>query len=141
MSSPANTARDKNHRLPGAIISHGVWLYYRFTLRYRAVQARLCERGIPVSYEAIRPWCRQFGQDYAHQLCCWRPRPGDKGHLDEGFLTIHGTRHSLWRAVEQDDNVLDIVVQRWRNQQAAKSWGSASRVGPKLQGRSGLPQG
>jgi putative transposase len=67
-----------------------------------------------------RSWCRKFGQDYANQLRHRRPQPGDKWHLDEVFLTIHGERHSLWRAVDQDDNVLDILVQSRRNRKAAK---------------------
>jgi putative transposase len=120
MTPPANTERYKNHRFPGDIISHGVWLYYRFTLSYRDVQELLFERGIDVTYEAIRQWCCQFGQDYANQLRRRRPRPGDKWCLDEVFLTINGKRHYLWRAVDQDDNVLDILVQSRRNTKAAK---------------------
>ena len=68
MTPPADPERYKNHRFPGEIISHGVWLYYRFTLSYRDVQELLFERGINVTYEAIRQWCRKFGQDYANQL-------------------------------------------------------------------------
>ena len=120
MTPPADTERYKNHRFPGEIISHGVWLYYRFTLSYRDVQELLFERGITVSHEAIRQWCWKFGQAYANQLRHRRPRPGDKWHLDEVFLTIHGQRHSLWRAVDQDDHGLDILVQSRRNKQAAK---------------------
>ena len=75
-----------------------------------------------VTHEAIRQWCRKFGQDYANRLQRRRPQPGDKWHLDEVFLTIHGERHYLWRAVDQDDNVLDILVQRRRNKQAAKKF-------------------
>ena len=112
MTPPADTERYKNHRFPGEIISHGVWLYYRFTLSYRDVQELLFERGITVSHEAIRKWCRKFGQDYANRLRRRRPQPGDKWHLDEVFLTINGERHYLWRAVDQDDNVLDILVQK-----------------------------
>jgi hypothetical protein len=83
----------------GVTISHGVWLYYRFTLSYRDVQELLYERGITVSHEAVRQWCLKFGQGYANQLKRRRPRPGDKWHLDEVFLTINGERHYLWRAV------------------------------------------
>ena len=119
MTPATDTTRYKNHRFPGEIISHGVWLYYRFTLSYRDVQELLFERGITVPHEAIRQWCRKFGQDYANQLRHRRPRPGDKWHLDEVFLTINGKRHDLWRAVDQDDNVLDILVQSRRNKQAA----------------------
>ena len=122
MTPPADPERYKNHRFPGEIISHGVWLYYRFPLSYRDVQALLFERGIDVTHEAIRQWCRKFGQDYANQLKRRRAQPGDKWHLDEVFLTINGKRHYLWRAVDQDDHVLDILVQSRRNKQAAKKF-------------------
>jgi putative transposase len=122
MTPPADPARYKNHRFPGEIISHGVWLYYRFSLSYRDVQELLFERGIDVTHEAIRQWCRKFGQEYANQLKRRRPRPGDKWHLDEVFLTINGVPHYLWRAVDQDDNVLDILVQSRRNKKAAKKF-------------------
>ena len=122
MTPPAGPARYKNHRFPGEIISHGVWLYYRFPLSYRDVQELLFERGVDVTHEAIRQWCLKFGQDYANQLKHRRPRPGDKWHLDEVFLTINGKRHYLWRAVDQDDNVLDILVQSRRHKKAAKKF-------------------
>ena len=86
------------------------------------MQELLFERGIDVTYEAIRQLCLKFGQDYANQLRHRRPRPGDKWHLDEVFLTINGTRHDLWRAVDQDDNVLDILVQSRRSKKAAKKF-------------------
>jgi putative transposase len=122
MTPPANAERYKNHRFPVAIIRHGVWLSYRFTRSYRDGQDLLFERGITVSYEAIRQWCRKCGQAYANQLRRRRPRPGDKGHLDEVVLTMHGERYSLGRAVDQDDNVLDILGQSRRNTQAAKKF-------------------
>jgi putative transposase len=122
MTPPADPERYKNHRFPEEIISHGVWLYYRFPLSYRDVQEILFERGIDVTHEAIRQWCRKFGQDYANQLKRRRAQPGDKWHLDEVFVTINGKRHYLWRAVDQDDNVLDILVQSRRNKQAAKKF-------------------
>ena len=122
MTSPAHTERYKNHRFPAEIISHGVWLYYRFCLSYRDVEELLFVRGILVTYEAIRKWCRKFGQQYANQLRRRRPRPGDKWHLDEVFLTIHGERHYLWRAVDQEGNVLDILMQSRRNKKAAKKF-------------------
>jgi putative transposase len=86
------------------------------------VQELLFERGINVTYEAIRQWCLKFGQDYANQLRRRRPQPGDKWFMDEVFLTIHSRRHYLWRAVDQDDNVLDILVQSRRNKKAAKKF-------------------
>src|SRR5262247_2649156 len=97
MTPPADPERYKNHRFPGEIISHGVWLYYRFPLSYRDVQELLFERGIDVTHEAIRQWCLKFGQDYANRLKRRRAQPGDKWHLDEVFLTINGKRHYLWR--------------------------------------------
>jgi putative transposase len=122
MTPVANTARYKNHRFPPEIISHAVWLYFRFTLSYRDVEEMMLARGIVVTYEAIRKWCRKFGQDYANQIRRRRPRTGEKWHLDEVFLTINGKRHYLWRAVDQDDNVLDILVQSRRNKKAAKKF-------------------
>src|SRR5262249_36692172 len=80
------------------------------------------ERGIDVTHEAIRQWCLKVGQDYANQLKRRRAQPGDKWHLDEVFLTINGERYYLWRAVDQDDNVLDILVQSRRNKHAAKKF-------------------
>ena len=122
MTPDAKPERYKNHRFPPEIISHAVWLYFRFTLSYRDVEEMLFARGIVVSYEAIRKWGRKFGQDDANQLRRRRPRTGDKWHLDEVFLTINGERHDLWRAVDQDDNVLDILVQSRRNKKAAKKF-------------------
>src|SRR5215470_20076058 len=122
MTPPADTERYKNHRFPGEMISYGVWLSSRFTLSYRDVQELLFERGVTVSHEAIRQWCRKFGQDDANRLRRRRPQPGDTWHLAEVFLTINGERHDLWRAVDQDDNVLDILVQKRRNKQAAKQF-------------------
>jgi putative transposase len=104
------------------IISHAVWLYFRFCLSFRDVEELLLERGVTVTYEAIRKWCRKFGQTYANQLRRRRPRPGDKWHLDEMVLSIQGERHYLWRAVDQDGTVLDILVQRHRNKRAAKKF-------------------
>ena len=92
MPSPADTERYKNHRFPGDIISHGVWLYYRFTLSYRDVQELLCERGVTVSHEAVRQWCRKFGQDYANRLRRRRPQPGDKWYLEIVFAQLTKTR-------------------------------------------------
>jgi putative transposase len=117
---PANPY--KNHRFPAEIISHAVWLYFRFCLSYRDVEELLFARGVTVTYEAIRKWCRKFGQSYANELRHRRPRPGDKWHLDEVFLNIQGERHYLWRAVDQDGHVLDILVQRRRDQKAAKKF-------------------
>jgi putative transposase len=114
MSTPP-TDRYKHHRFPAEIISHGVWLYCRFCLSYRDVEELLFARGILVTYEAIRKWCQKFGQAYANQLRRRRPKPGNKWHMDEVFLTINGERHYLWRAVDQEGHVLDILVQSRRS--------------------------
>jgi putative transposase len=112
----------KRHRFPAEIISHCVWLYFRFCLSYRDVEEMMVERGVTLTYEAVRYWCRKFGQQYANQLRCRRPKPGDKWHLDEVFLTIRGERHYLWRAVDQEGHILDILVQPRRDRAAAKKF-------------------
>jgi putative transposase len=112
----------KRHRFPGEIISHAVWLYYRFLLSYRDVEELLAERGIAVSYETVRRWCQKFGQTFADGVRRRRPRAGDKWYLDEVQLKINGQRHWLWRAVDQDGIVLDILVQERRNQGAAEAF-------------------
>src|SRR6201993_1143883 len=110
----------KGFRFPPEIISHAVWLYFRFSLRFRDVEELLAQRGIVVTYETVRQWCLPFGQTYANELCRRRPRCGDKWQRDEVVLTIRGQKHSLWRAVDQDGNVLDILVQSRRNKKAAQ---------------------
>jgi putative transposase len=112
----------KRHRFPAEIISHCVWLYFRFCLSYRDVEELMSERGVGLTYEAVRYGCRKFGQRYAHQLRRRRPRPGDKWHLDEMLLTINKEHHYLWRAVDQHGHVLDILVQRRRDKKAAKKF-------------------
>jgi putative transposase len=122
MNPPLPTNLYKRHRFPAEIISHCVWLYFRFCLSYQDVEKLMAERGVLLTYEAVRYWCRKFGQAYANQLRRRRPRPGDKWHLDEVFLTIRGERHYLWRAVDQDGHILDILVQRRRDKRAAKKF-------------------
>ena len=109
----------RRHRFPPEIISHAVWLYHRFTLSFRDVEDLLAERGVTVSYEAIRFWCRKFGPAYARTLRQRQGRLGDIWHVDELFLTIRGERHYLWRAVDQDGDVLDVLVTRHRDRKAA----------------------
>ena len=108
------------HRFPAEIISHAVWLYHVFSLSLRDVELLLAERGIVVSYETVRRWCKKFGASFADRLRRRRPRPGDKWHLDEVFIRIQGVQHYLWRAVDQDGVVLDILVQARRDGNAAK---------------------
>src|SRR6266516_1534625 len=110
----------KGFRFPPEIISHCVWLYFRFSLSYRDVEELMAQRGIILTYETVHQWCLKFGQTYANELRHRRPRCGDKWHLDEVVLTIRGQKHYLWRAVDQDGNVLDILVQSRRNKHAAK---------------------
>ncbi len=122
MTIPATAPSYKGFRFPQEIISHAVWLYFRFSLSYRDVEELLAERGIVVTYETVRQWCLKFGQQYANQLQRRRPNPGDQWHLDEVFLKINGKTQYLWRAVDQDGNVLDILVQSRRNKAAAKKF-------------------
>jgi putative transposase len=122
MDTPPAATQYKNHRFPVEIISHAVWLYFRFCLSFRDVEELLFERGVVVTYEAIRKWCRKFGQQYANEVRRRRPRPGDKWQMDEVFLTIKGERQYLWRAVDQEGTVLDILVQRRRDKKAAKKF-------------------
>jgi putative transposase len=109
----------KGHRFPPELISHAVWSYHRFALSHRDVEELLAERGIHVSYEAIRLWCRKFGPAYTEQLRRRRPGPADKWHVDEMQLKIRGRKYWLWRAVDQDGFVLDIPVQERRREQVA----------------------
>jgi putative transposase len=108
------------YRYPTEIISHALWLYFRFALSYRDVEEILAARCIVVSYEAIRQWCLKFGQQYANKIRRRRGTLGDTWYMDEVFVTINGERHYLWRAVDQDDDVLDILVQKHRDKRAAK---------------------
>ena len=109
-------------RYPAEIISHCVWMYHRFALSFREVQEMMLARGVVVSHETIRQWCAKFGAAYAAALRRRRPRVGDKWHLDEVFIKINGARQYLWRAVDQDGNVLDILVQSRRNAKAASGF-------------------
>jgi putative transposase len=117
MISPAPSYR--GYRFPPAIISHAVWIYYRYRLRFRDVDDLLAERGVTVTYEAIRQWCLTFGLDYARRLRRRRGRLGDTWYLDEVFVKIQGRQQYLWRAVDEDGDVIDILVQSRRNRGAA----------------------
>jgi putative transposase len=108
------------HRFPAEVISHAVWLYHAFSLSFRDVELLLAARGIVVSYESVRRWCKKFAESFADCLRRRRPRPGDKWHLDEVFIRIQGVQHYLWRAVDRDGVVLDILVQPRRDAKAAK---------------------
>ena len=108
------------YQFPPEIISRAVWLYYRFCLSFRDVEDLIAERGITVSYETIRQWCRKFGTEYAQKLKQREGQLGDTWFLDELFVTIQGKRHYLWRAVDQDGDVIDILVQPSRDRRAAE---------------------
>ena len=110
----------RGYRFPPEIISHAVWIYHRFGLSFRDVEDLLAERGITVTYEAIRQWCLRFGLDYARRLRRRRGRMGDTWYLYELFVRIQGRQQYLWRAVDEGGDVLDILVQSRRNRQAAK---------------------
>ena len=107
------------YRFPPEIISHAVLLCHRFCLSFRDAEDLLAQRGVIVSYEAIRQWCRTFGPAYARRLRRRRGRMGDTWYLDELFVTIQGRRQYLWRAVDQDGDVIDILVQSRRDRRAA----------------------
>src|SRR5436305_9139507 len=109
----------RRHRFPPEIIQHAVWLYLRFTLSYRDVEELLAERGLDVSYETVRRWVLKFGPAIARRLRQRRPRPSDRWHLDEMVVRIAGERMYLWRAVDDEGEVLDMLVQRRRDTRAA----------------------
>ena len=108
------------HRFPPDIISYAVWVYYRFNLSYRDVEDLLAERGVVVSREAIRSWCIKFGAIYTRRLKKSHRGFGDTFFLDEVFVKINGKQHYLWRAVDQDGEVVDVFLQSRRNGAAAK---------------------
>src|ERR671912_699833 len=108
------------YRFPGEVISHAVWLYFRFPLSLRMVEEMLAARGIAVSHETVRQWTRKFGQAFANQIRRRLPGAGDKWHLEEVVITIAGVKHWLWRAVDQTGFVLDVLVQSRRDQRAAR---------------------
>jgi putative transposase len=108
------------HRFPPAIIQHAVWLYVRFTLSFRDVEDLLAERGLDVSYETVRRWVFKFGPAMARRIRRGRPKPSPRWHLDEMVVRIAGERMYLWRAVDDEGEVLDVLVQRRRDTRAAR---------------------
>ena len=109
----------KRHRFPPEIIRHSVWLYARFTLSFRDVEEMLAERGLDASYESVRRWFVKFGPTIAANLRQPRPKPSDHWHLDEMVIRMRGRHYWLWRAVDNEGEVLDFLVQSKRNAQAA----------------------
>ena len=117
------TSRDSlyaGYRYPAALITYAVWLYFRFPLSLRMVEEMLAARGISVTYETIRQWGLKCGREFANRIRRRARRRGDKWHLDEVGITIAGTRHWLWRAVDQEGTVLDVLVQSRRDKKAVK---------------------
>ena len=110
----------KRHRFPPDIISYAVWLYYRFNLSHRDIEDLLAERGITVSRETIRLWCIKFGPKYARRLKRNHRGYGDTFFIDEVFVKINGKQHYLWRAVDQDGEVVDVFLQARRDGAVAK---------------------
>ncbi|WP_157646861.1 IS6 family transposase, partial [Burkholderia ubonensis] len=110
----------KGYRFPPDVISYAVWLYYRFPLSLRMVEELLAARGIELTYETVRCWATKFGRAIARRIRSTAQGRGDKWHLDEVVVTINGTKHWRWRAVDQHGAVLEVLVQRRRDQAAAK---------------------
>ena len=110
----------KGFRYHREIIAYAVWAYHRFALSTADVEDLLAARGVVVSREAVRLWVNRFGQHFADCIRRDRPRPNDKWHLDEVVITIRGKKHWLWRAIDANGDVLDILVQTRRNAKAAK---------------------
>ena len=109
----------RRHRFPPDVIQHAVWLYHRFLLSFRDIEVLLAERGVTVSYETVRRWCSKFGPRYARRLHRRYGRYGDTWHVVEVFVRIHGKQHYLYRAIDQDGDVIDILVQTRRDTNAA----------------------
>lgn len=134
MTKPKNHPGFKGHRVPPEIIEYTVWLYFRFSLSLRDVENSLSERGIIVSHETVRFWAARFGRQYAKSFRRDRPQVGNKWYLDEVVIGIHGEKNWLWRAVDQDGNSLELLVQSRRNTKAAK------RFMRKLMKQYGMPR-
>ena len=115
-----STALYKGHRFPAEIIQYAVWLYHRFSLSHRDIEDLLAERGITVTYESIRLWCIKFGLKYVRRLKKKHQGYGDTFFIDEVFVKIDGKQHYLWRAVDQDGEIVDVFLQRRDDGKAAK---------------------
>ena len=108
------------HRFPPPIISYCVWLYYRFSLSFRDIELMMAEKGVVITYESIRRWCLKFGKEFAKKLRVRHAGYGDQWFLDEVYCKINGQPVYLWRAVDQDGQTIEILVQQKRDSQAAK---------------------
>jgi putative transposase len=114
------TSLYKRHRFPSEIIQYAVWLYHRFNMSHRDIEDLLAQRGIEVSYESIRLWCIKFGPHYARRLKRKHQGYGDTFYIDEVFVKINGQQKYLWRAVDQDGEVVDVFLQSRRDGATAK---------------------
>src|SRR3712207_5397553 len=123
------------HQFPPVVIQHAIWLYLRFSLSYRDVEDLLAERGLDISYETVRRWVLKFGPAIARRLRRRRPRPSPRWHLDEMAVRIAGGPMYLWRAVDDEGEVLDVLVQRRRDKAAAR------KLMRKLLKKQGFPPG
>ena len=110
----------KRHRFPPEIIQYAVWLYHRFNLSHRDIEDLLSQRGIRVSYEAIRLWCNKFGSKYAQRLRRKHQGYGDTFFIDEVFVKMQGARYYFWRAADQDGEMVDVFLQKRRDGKATK---------------------
>lgn len=134
MTQAARDTLYRRHRFPAEVIAHAVWLYLRFPLSLRMVEDLLSARGIIVSHQTVRQWAEKFGRHFASEIGRRSAgRLGDKWHLDEVVIAIGGEKHWLWRAVDRDGFVIDVLVQSRRNIKAAK------RLMRKLLKRQGHP--
>ena len=120
MNIPSSMLRLKGYRFPREIVGYAVWVYHRFALSTADVEDLLADRGVMVSRETIRKWVNRFGRHFADCIRRDRPAAVDKWHLDEVVITINGTKYWLWRAVDANGDVLDILVQPQRNAKAAR---------------------
>ena len=110
------------HRFPLSIIGYALWLYHRFPLSYRDVQELLYQRGIEVSHETLRVWSVKFASLLTEELRHREPRRGSRWHLDEVCVKVGGVKHWLWRAVDEHGAVLDVLLQKHRDTEAAKTF-------------------
>ncbi|KZK81509.1 hypothetical protein PsW64_02593 [Pseudovibrio sp. W64] len=120
MKIPSSFARLKGYRFPREVIEYAVWAYHRFAMSSADVEDLLAERGVIVRRETVRLWINRFGHHFADCIRKDRPKPNNKWHLDEVVITIRGVKYWLWRAIDADGEVLDILVQKHRNAKAAK---------------------
>ena len=127
MTSTSSTPSYAGYRFPAEVISYAVYLYFRFPLSLRMVEEMLAVRGIEVSHETVRQWGLKFGREIANGIRRRRPQGGDKWHLDEMVVTIAGTKHYLWRAVDPDGVVLEAFVQSRRGALANAGGGTRRR--------------